>query len=103
MKKIRLRSSSPVSNYKQSQPLLKSVPSANENQAPKHSNNNKKDEQVRFVCFSRHNLDLPRERSPQITKMKYNLTLETPIIFKLLNGVSKQSTLWNVEVRQPAS
>lgn len=73
-KKIRLRSSSPVSNCKQSQPLLKSVPSANENQVPKPIHYKKKDEQERFICVSRHNFDLPRERSPQITKMKYNLT-----------------------------
>ena len=74
MKKIHLCSSSPVSNCKQSQPLLKSVPSANENQVPKPIHYKKKDEQERFICVSRHNFDLPRERSPQITKMKYNLT-----------------------------
>ena len=73
MKKIRLHSSSPVSNCKQSQPLLKSVPSANENQVPKPIHYKKKDKQARFICVSRHNFDLPRERSPQITKMKYNL------------------------------
>lgn len=73
MKKICLRSSSPVSNCKQSQPLLKSVPLANENQVPKPIHY-KKDKQARFIYVSHHNFDLPRERSPQITKMKYNLT-----------------------------
>ena len=67
--------SSPVSNCKQSQPLLKSVPSSNKNEVHKHSNEKKTEEQrgssASHVTLLIH---LRTDRTCCLQIRKYNLT-----------------------------
>ena len=70
-----LRFSSPVSNCKQSQPLLKSVPSSDKNEVHKR-NNEKKTEEQRDSSASHAILliHLRMDRTCSLQILKYNLT-----------------------------
>ena len=70
-----VRFSSPVSNCKQSQPLLKSVASSNKNEVHKHSNE-KKTEEKRGSSASHATLfiHLRTDRTCCLQIRKYNLT-----------------------------